>query len=235
MRSDQAMLKRTIVIFSLALTLALMLASLGMAQNANTSTPPTRQRTVVAKPATPRPAAKATPATEPQTAPTSSGVQRTQTSTATRSPVGTPSGVLAAFNALLEGIRHADVDAVANAYLKSPRLILFNYNGSVTRGWEQMRQNRASSYPDLKDVKLDVRDLRVLMLGRDGALVSCLWTQSQTFRGVPETATGRMTIVFRRVGKEWKAVHLHTSPDVPAPGRVMPSEQTPTPVPKTNP
>jgi ketosteroid isomerase-like protein len=143
--------------------------------------------------------------------------------------------VLAAFNALLEGIRHADVDAVANAYLKSPRLILFNYNGSVTRGWDQMRQNRASSYPDLKDVKLDVRDLRVLMLGRDGALVSCLWTQSQTFRGVPETATGRMTIVFRRAGKEWKAVHLHTSPDMPAPGRVMPSEQTPTPVPKTNP
>ena len=163
-------------------------------------------------------------------------MQRTQIGTsASPAPVGTPSGVLAAFNALLEGIRHADVDAVANAYLKSPRLILFNYNGSVTRGWEQMRQNRASSYPDLKDVKLDVRDLRVLMLGRDGALVSCLWTQSQTFRGVPETATGRMTIVFRRAGKEWKAVHLHTSPDAPAPGRVMPSEQTPTPVPKTNP
>jgi ketosteroid isomerase-like protein len=233
MRSDQAMLKRFFVTFSLIL----MLASVGMAQNANTSTPPTRQRTVVAKPAaTPRPAAKGTQATGTQTTTTSSGVQRTQTSASpTPAPVGTPSGVLAAFNALLEGIRHADVDTVANAYLKSPRLILFNYNGSVTRGWDQMRQNRASSYPDLKDVKLDVRDLRVLMLGRDGALVSCLWTQSQTFRGVPETATGRMTIVFRRAGKEWKAVHLHTSPDMPAPGRVMPSEQTPTPAPKTNP
>src|SRR2546421_6168705 len=133
MRSDQSMLKRTIVIFSLALTLALMLASLGMAQNENTSTPPTRKRTVVAKPASPRPAAKATPATGPQTTTTTSGVQRTHTTTsATPPPVGTPSGVLAAFNALLEGIRRADVDAVANAYLKSPRLILFNYNGSVT-------------------------------------------------------------------------------------------------------
>src|SRR6266516_1826670 len=237
MRSDQAMLKRFFVTFSLTIILVLALASLGMAQNANTSTPPSRQRTVVAKPApTPRPAAKGTPATGTQTTTTTSGVQRTQTTTsATRPPVGTPSGVLAAFNALLEGIRHANVDAVANAYLKSPRLILFNNNGSVTRGWTQMRENRASSYPDMKDVKLDVRDLRVLMLGRDGALVTCLWTQSQTFRGVPETATGRMTIVFRRVGKEWKAVHLHTSPDTPAPGRVMPSEQTPSPSPKTSP
>ena len=110
------MLNRFFVTFSLIL----MLASLGMAQNANTSTPPTRQRTVVAKPAaTPRPAAKGTTATGPQTTTSSSGVQRTQTNTsATPAPVGTPSGVLAAFNALLEGIRHADVDAVANAYLK---------------------------------------------------------------------------------------------------------------------
>jgi ketosteroid isomerase-like protein len=140
--------------------------------------------------------------------------------------VGTPSGVLAAFNSLLEGIRHTNVDAVASAYWNSPRLVLFNNNGTVTRGWDQMRQNRASSYAEMKDVKLDVRDLRVLMLGRDGSVVTCLWTQSQTFRGAAETATGRMTIVFRRVGKDWKAVHLHTSPDALPPGRVMPSEQT---------
>ena len=37
-------------------------------------------------------------------------------------------------------------------------------------------------------------------------------------------ATGRMTIVFRRVGKDWKAIHLHTSPDKPDATRVMPSE-----------
>ena len=219
------MLKRLFIILSLTLALA----TLGVAQAQDTTTtPPTRQRTVVAKPsATPRAATKSsqagetqTPATKPQT----SGIR-------TSAQVGTPSGVLAAFNALLEGIRHANVDAVANAYWNSPRLILFNNNGSMTRGWEQMRENRASSYPEMKDVKLDVRDLRVLMLGRDGALITCLWTQSQTFRGAPETATGRMTIVFRRRGKDWRAVHLHTSPDAPTPGRVMPSEQTPSPTP----
>ncbi len=107
-------------------------------------------------------------------------------------------------------------------------LVLFNYNGTVTRGWEQLKKNRESSFPQSKDVKLDIRDRHVTMLGRDGAVVTCLWTQSQTFNGQPDNASGRMTLVFKRVGAEWKAVHLHTSPDKPDPARVPASEQ-PTP------
>jgi hypothetical protein len=94
-----------------------------------------------------------------------------------------------------------------------------------------MHSNRESSYPNLKDVKLDVKDVRVKMLGRDGALVTCLWTQSQTVKGVPESASGRMTLVFSRVGNAWKIVHLHTSPDAPDSSRVLSSEdgeKTPT-------
>jgi ketosteroid isomerase-like protein len=143
--------------------------------------------------------------------------------------------VVAAFNALINGIRRADVKAVSNVYWNSPRLILFNNNGSITRGWDQMRKNRESSYPDLKDVKLDVRDVSITMLGRDGALVSCLWTQSQNYKGTPETATGRMTLVFKRIGKHWKAIHLHTSADRPDPSRVLPSEQVPTISPSPSP
>ncbi len=141
-------------------------------------------------------------------------------------------GVVVAFNTLLDGIRHGNVKAVTGVYWNTPRLVLFNNNGTVTKGWEQMRKNRESSYPDLKNVKLDIRDLSVTMLGKDGAVVSCLWTQSQTFKGAPETASGRMTLVFKRVGKDWKAVHLHTSPDKQDPSRVLPSEQaSPSPSP----
>jgi ketosteroid isomerase-like protein len=133
--------------------------------------------------------------------------------------------VLAAFNNLLDGIRNADVKAVTNAYQNTPRLLLFNYNGTVTKGWDQLKANREASYPNMRDVKLEVRDLRVTMLGTTAALITCQWTQSLSFNGTPETDTGRMTIVFRKVGKEWKAVHLHTSPDNPDPSRVPPSEQ----------
>jgi len=218
------------VIKNLLISTAMVFAasSAALAQNANSSQT-VRPRT--AAPAANTKAAdsqKSTDVQQPTT--TQPTVRRTETKpkvTATETP-GSQS-VVAAFNALVNGIRHADVDAVTNVYLKSPRLVLFNNNGTVTKGWEQMRKNRESSYKDLKDVKLDVRDVSITMLGRDGALVTCLWTQSQTYKGTPETATGRMTLVFKRVGKDWKAIHLHTSPDRPDPSRVLPSEQTPAP------
>ena len=141
--------------------------------------------------------------------------------------------VLAAFNKLLDGIRHANVNEVTAVYWNSPRLNLFNYNGSVTKGWEQMRKNRASSYPEIKDVKLDVKDVNVTILGRDAALVTCVWTQSQNYKGSPETASGRMTLVFRKIANAWKAIHLHSSPDTPNPASIPPSEQVPTTQPAT--
>ena len=145
-------------------------------------------------------------------------------------------GVLAAFNSLLDGIRHANVNEVMANYWNSPRLNLFNYNGSVTKGWDQVRQNRQSSYPEIKDVKLDVRDVAVTMLGRDGAVVTCQWTQSQNYKGTPETASGRMTLVFKRVGTAWKAIHLHSSPDNPNPAVIPPSEKpSPSPSPTPSP
>ena len=137
--------------------------------------------------------------------------------------------MLAAFNKIVDGVRHADVNEVTQPYWNSQQLLLFNNNGTVTRGWEQMRKNRESSYPEMSDVKLDVRDVHVTMLGRDGAVLTCLWSQSQTFKGVPETASGRMTLVFKRIGTDWKAIHLHTSNDKPDASRVLPSEQTSSP------
>jgi ketosteroid isomerase-like protein len=217
------MIKRILV----ATIMVVTTSSAALAQNTNSS------QTV--RPRVTAPAANTNKAAEPQkstdvqqpttTAPTA---RRTETKprVATTETPGSQS-VVVAFNALINGIRHADAKAVTNVYLNSPRLILFNSNGTVTRGWEQLRKNRESSYRDSKDVKLDVRDLSITMLGKDGAVVSCLWTQSQTYKGTPETATGRMTLVFKRVGKDWKAIHLHTSPDRPDPSRILPSEQVP--------
>ena len=154
-------------------------------------------------------------------------------SAASPQPTDTGSAaVVEAFNKLRDGIQKADVDLVTSVYWKSPGLILFNNNGTVTKGWEQLRKNRESSYPEIKDVKLEVRDVSVVMLGREGAVLNCLWTQSQTYKGASETASGRMTLVFKKIGKDWKAVHLHTSPDKEDPSRVLPSErETPTPGP----
>ena len=66
---------------------------------------------------------------------------------------------------------------------------------------DQLKRNRESSFPQSKDVKLDIKDWHVTMLGRDGAVVSCLWTQTQTFNGQPDSGSGRMTLVFKNASE----------------------------------
>lgn len=216
--------------FAVFVLVAVLVSQITIAQNTNSSSTSTgrpRSTNQQEKPAAQQPTSTEKPAMSPS-AP----------KTAPRKPVVTPpgaDGVIAAFNSLLDGIRHADVNAVTGVYWNSPRLSLFNYNGSVTKGWEQMRENRRSSYPEIKDVKLDVRDVSVTMLGRDGAVVTCQWTQSQIYKGTPETALGRMTLVFKRVGTAWKAIHLHSSPESPNPATIPPSEQLPKPSPTPTP
>ena len=214
------MVKRFLVIVSVGLAAATL--TWAQSTNSNSETTPTRTRTVAPKP-TPKRVSKST---DTEASPTNE--PRTQKAKASSTPTAPSTGVLAAFDRIIEGVKRANVDMATSGYWKSPALILFNYNGSVTRGWDQMRKNRELSYPEITDVKLDVHDKHVIMLGRDGAVVMCLWTQSQTYKGQPDTASGRMTLVFKRVGNEWKAVHLHTSPDKPDASRVPASEQ-PTP------
>ena len=198
-------------------------STLALAQNSNQNTnSTTRTRTVVSKP-TPTP--KVTMSGETGGSTSQTRTQRPKTSS---TPNASSTTVVGAFDKIIEGIRRANVDMVTGGYWNNAALILFNYNGSVTKGWDQMRKNREASYPDIKDVKLDVRDRHVVMLGTNGAVVTCLWTQTQTYKGEPDSASGRMTLVFKRVGNEWKAVHLHTSPDKPDASRIPASEQTPT-------
>ena len=230
------MLKRLSIIamFTCALTAA------AFAQNSNTSGT-TRKRTSTTSTKT----TNSSTATDEQAGtPQSEAKPARKTATQGKRTGGnnepTAKDVLATFNALLDGVRHADVDAVAGIYWNSPQLVIFNSNGTVTKGWAQLHSNMESSYPNLKDVKLDARDVHVQMLGRDGAVISFLWTQSQTANGTPETATGRTTLVFRRIGTAWKIVHRQTSTDSLDQSRVLPSERTTTtpttsPTPKVRP
>ena len=207
-------MKRSVV----AVSILLVSIAFAIAQNTNSSS--SRGRTVAPKPTpTPRTVTKSADAT-PSPSPAAGGGRTT--------PAAGPStAVLSAFDKIIDGIRRSNVDLYTSGYWNSSALILYNYNGTVTKGWDQLKKNRESSFPQSKDVKLDIRDRHVTMLGRDGAVVTCLWSQTQTFNGAPDSASGRMTLVFKRVGTDWKAVHLHTSPDKPDPSRVPQSEQTP--------
>lgn len=150
----------------------------------------------------------------------------TKTETAAATSPAVEKGVRAAFERLMEGIRQSDAAKVMSVYQNSDNILFFNNNGTATIGWENMKKNREASYPKIKNVTLDVTGLRVEMLGKDAAYVTNKWKQTQEFDGNLESASGRMTLVFRQIGKDWKVVHLHTSPDNPAATRpVFPSER----------
>jgi ketosteroid isomerase-like protein len=222
------MFTKPLFIVALTAFFALHSADAARAQNTNANTAPTQTRSGRQTTNSTTTTNQQTPATTtPTPAPARGRRSRGATTSAAAANAAASKAVRDAFDTLVDGIRRADVETVMGVYWNSPQLLLFNNNGTVTRGWEQVRSNRASSYPNLKDVQLDVRDVRVSVLGADAAVVTCLWSQSQTVGGTTDSATGRLTLVFQNVGGAWKVVHTHTSPDRPDPSRLLPSERTP--------
>ena len=146
-----------------------------------------------------------------------------------KTPVTTPTdeqNVRDVFDRLIEGIRQVDANKVMSVYQNSDRILFFNNNGTATIGWENMKKNRENGYANVSNVSLEITGLRVEMLGRDAAYATCKWKQQQEFNDKLESASGRMTLVFKLIGKDWKIIHLHTSPDSPDAARpVFPSER----------
>ncbi|MEP7211726.1 MAG: nuclear transport factor 2 family protein [Acidobacteriota bacterium] len=131
------------------------------------------------------------------------------------------------FDRLIEGIKQADAAKVMSVYDNSDRTLFFNNNGTATIGWETMKKNREESYAKTKNVSIDVTGVRVELLSPTAAYFTCKWKQAQEYDGKLESSSGRMTLVLKKIGKQWKVVHLHTSPDAPAANRpVLPSERT---------
>jgi ketosteroid isomerase-like protein len=192
-----------------AVVIGLTLVSSAWAQSTETPTqdeatsaaPPRARRTKPAPRATPTPtpAAKAQDTAKPKATPA-------------KTQAADEKSVRDTFAELVKSIEATDADAVDKIYWNSPQLLMFNRNGTITRGWEQMHANRVATYATVSEVKLTTRNVNVQMMGRDGAVLSCLWSQSQKNDGRLEAANGRMTLVFRRIKNEWKIIHLHTSP-----------------------
>jgi ketosteroid isomerase-like protein len=121
--------------------------------------------------------------------------------------------VRAAFDRLTEGIKQLDADKLMSVYDNNERTLFFNNNGTVTMGWTQMKKNRDESFAKTKNVTLETTGVRVEILSPTSAYVSFKWKQTQEYEGKLESASGRTTLVFKLIGKDWKVVHVHSSPD----------------------
>ena len=137
-------------------------------------------------------------------------------------------GLRETFDRLVDGIKRVNAGQVMSVYQKSERLLIYNNNGTATNGWDNVNANVTATYEKLSNVTLDITGLRIEMIGKTAAVLTCKWKQTQDNDGKTESASGRMTLVFKLVGKEWKITHRHTSPDKPDATRpVFPSEREP--------
>lgn len=151
-----------------------------------------------------------------------------QKHTAAAAKVDPAKGVHDSFDRLIEGIKQVDAEKVMSSYAKSNDLLIFNNNGSATKGWDNVNENTKQVYAKLSNVTIEITGLTIHMLGTSGAYLTCKWKQSQENAGKLETASGRMTLVYQLAGKDWKIVHRHTSPDNPDATRpIFPSERLP--------
>src|SRR6184192_3130698 len=134
-------MKRFLVIASIIIASAF--GSFAQNSNSSTTSPSSRTRTIAPKPTpTPKTVTKSSDATA---TPSPSPTTRRNSAGGSTAP---STGVLAAFDKIVEGIRKSDVDLYMSGYWNSPQLVLFNYNGTATRGWDQLKKNRESSLAD---------------------------------------------------------------------------------------
>lgn len=103
--------------------------------------------------------------------------------------------------------RH-DLDGFMSGYWNSPDLTFFS-GAKETRGWQATLERYRATYnsPGHAMGKLDFSDLRIEMMGPEGAFVRGAWHLT-----MPEgNPGGKFTLIFRKFGDGWKIIHDHTS------------------------
>ncbi len=99
-----------------------------------------------------------------------------------------------------------DISAFMQGYWKSEHLS-FSSSGNVTRGWQQTLENYHKRYADRQAMgHLAFSDLEMASLGPDDFLVLGSWRLTRE-----EPIGGAFTLIFRRINKQWRIVHDHTS------------------------
>jgi ketosteroid isomerase-like protein len=104
--------------------------------------------------------------------------------------------------------RH-DLEGFMAGYWNSPELTFFS-GARENDGWQAAMERYRAVYasPGHEMGQLEFSGLRIEMLGPDAAFVRGAW---QLTMSDGKIRRGLFTLVFRRLGDEWKIVHDHTS------------------------
>lgn len=129
-------------------------------------------------------------------------------------PTARRDSILSAVRSYVDANNRVDVQAMVDAYSKSPGVSAVGL-GDIRRGWEAIRMQADSAAGMEGLMKLSLGAIDVTPLGASHALVvSSVAIRVETEGGVVQLR-GALTIVFERVGSAWKILHEHLSLPLP--------------------
>jgi beta-aspartyl-peptidase (threonine type) len=104
--------------------------------------------------------------------------------------------------------RH-DLEGFMAGYWNSSQLTFFS-GGKENDGWQATMERYLATYasPGHEMGQLDFSNLRIEVLGQEGAFVRGTWKVTMNNGKTPH---GLFTLIFRKFPDGWKIVHDHTS------------------------
>ncbi|MCP5051144.1 MAG: nuclear transport factor 2 family protein [bacterium] len=101
---------------------------------------------------------------------------------------------------------NGNIDGFMAGYWKSEQFTFQSGNKRLT-GWNQLIAMYKKNYAGAKMGKLTFKDIKIKSLSPDIYLTLGRWQVA----GKEETKEGLFTLVFRRIDKQWKIIHDHSS------------------------
>lgn len=102
-----------------------------------------------------------------------------------------------------------DIPAFMTAYWNSPELAFIG--ASISRGWQDTLANYRRRYPTRAAMgQLTFSELEVHEVGAEAAWVFGRFALARTAEG-GGAASGKFTLVLRKLGNDWKIILDHTS------------------------
>jgi uncharacterized protein (TIGR02246 family) len=100
-----------------------------------------------------------------------------------------------------------DIEGYMDGYARSEDIV-FVSGDDVTRGWQTVLDRYKKNYDTREKMgTLEFSDLEIKVVSKNMALAHGRWQLTRA-KDVPH---GRFTLIFRRMGKNWRIVHDHTS------------------------
>ncbi len=100
-----------------------------------------------------------------------------------------------------------DIEAFMQGYWKSEKMLFISGN-NVSRGWQAAFDRYKKGYATKEKMgTLSFSELEIEVLSKTSALVIGRFTLVRT----KDKPTGMFTLVFRKIGKNWRIIVDHTS------------------------